>query len=45
MSLIGITQPVNYANLTRDDLPIKGLDILPILNERKQWELTEYIRE
>ena len=35
MSLIGITQAVNYVNLTRDDLPIKGFDILPTLNERK----------
>ena len=45
MSLIGITQPVNYASLTRADLPIKGFGILPTLNERKKWELTEYIRE
>ena len=45
MSLIGITQPVNYADLTRADLPIRGLDLLQTLNERKKWELTEYIRE
>ena len=45
MGLIGITQPVNYADLTRADLPIRGLDLLQTLNERKKWELTEYIRE
>ena len=45
MSLIGITQPVSYENLTRADLPIKGLDLLQTLHERKQWELTTYIRE
>ena len=44
-TFIGITQPVNYENLTRADLPIKGLDLLQTLHERKQWELTEYIRE
>ena len=45
MNLIGITQPVNYTDLTRADLPTKGLDILQTLNEQKQWELTEYIKE
>lgn len=41
---IGITKPVNLENLTRADLPRKGLDILPILHNQKKWELTEYIR-
>ena len=45
MNFVGITKPVNYADLTRADLPSKGLDILPTLNEQKQWELTKYIRE
>ena len=45
MNLIGITQPVNYADLTSADLPIKGPDLLQTLNEQKQWELTEYIKE
>lgn len=45
MNFIGITQPVNYESLTRADLPIKGLDLLETLHERKKWELTEYIRE
>ena len=45
MSLIGITQPVNYESLTRADLPIKGLDLRQTLHERKKWELTEYIKE
>ena len=41
---IGITKPVNLENLTRADLPSKGLDILPILHNQKKWQLTEYIR-
>ena len=41
---IGITKPVNLENLTRADLPSKGLDILPILHNEKKWQLTEYIR-
>ena len=45
MNFVGITKPVNYADLTRADLPSKGPDILPTLNEQKQWELTKYIRE
>ena len=45
MNFVGITKPVNYADLTRADLPSKGLGILPTLNEQKQWELTKYIRE
>ena len=45
MSDIGITKPVNHENLTSGDVPRKGLSILPILHERKQWELTEYIKE
>ena len=45
ISLIGITKPVNHENLTFKDVPHRGLDILPILYERKKWELTEYIRE
>ncbi len=45
MNLIGITTPINYKDLTRDDLPIKGLHIQTTLYERKKWELTEYIRE
>ena len=44
MGDIGITKPVNLENLTRDDLPSKGFDILPILHKKKKWELTEYIR-
>lgn len=45
MNFIGITRSVNYADLTRDDLPIKGLALRQTLHERKKWELTEYIRE
>ena len=45
MGDLGITQPVNYEDLTRADLPTQGFSILPTLNEQKQWELTEYIRE
>ena len=44
MSDIGITKPINFKNLTRGDLPTKGLNILPILHNQKKWELTENIR-
>lgn len=45
MSLIGITKPVNYENLTPRDVPRQGLSVLTILFEQKKWKLTEYIKE
>ena len=44
MCKIGITQPVNFKDISFKDVPRMGLDILDILYCEKKWELTSQIK-